>query len=105
GLNLLEDTGNANFPFHKFLYNPADSGSIGYNDIISIFEDSRNRLWFATFGGGVSVMESLDATAGIFRRWTQRDGLVNDATASILEDRRGRLWIGTEKGVSRFNPE
>ncbi|MEJ2105274.1 MAG: two-component regulator propeller domain-containing protein, partial [Ignavibacteriaceae bacterium] len=36
---------------------------------------------------------------------TEKDGLVNNQVESILEDDSGNLWIGTDNGLSKFNPQ
>jgi signal transduction histidine kinase/ligand-binding sensor domain-containing protein/DNA-binding NarL/FixJ family response regulator len=88
--------------FDSFNYNPADTNTISYNDVIHIFEDSRNNLWFGTFGGGVNLLKS-DADAFRFTHYNTQKGLINDAVFGILEDDDGYLWFSTENGISRFN--
>ena len=50
GLNLLErkDIESGNYRFKVFLTNPLDDKSLIYNDIIHIFEDSKQRIWLGT---------------------------------------------------------
>ena len=38
--------------------------------------------------------------AGIFDRFTQRDGLVSNQVFAILQDGKGRLWVAGDKGVA-----
>ena len=107
GLNLLE--GNATKPdsldFRVFLYDPQNISSLSYNDIIHIFEDTHNNLWFGTFGGGLNLLKQLDSSSASFAHYRQKDGLSNDAVFAILEDKRGIIWVSTEKGISALNPK
>jgi len=106
GLNLLENSSipGDSLPFRIFLYDPQNMQSISNNDVIHIFEDSKNRLWFGTFGGGLNLLAKLDAASATFSHYRQREGLSNDAVFAILEDNRGSIWLSTEKGISDLNP-
>ena len=62
-------------------------------------EDRTGILWAASVGEGIF---RYDGRA--FRRFTTRDGLVNDRVTNIYEDSTdGRLWFGTEGGLSIFD--
>ncbi|MDA3816273.1 MAG: response regulator [Prolixibacteraceae bacterium] len=106
GLNVLSKE-NFESPadhFRSFLYDPDKPGSISYNDVIHIFEDSKKQLWFGTFGGGVSILENYNINNPVFKVYKTNDGLPNDAVFSILEDNSGKIWMSTENGISSYLP-
>lgn len=105
GLNLIEKypSDHDSLLFRTFLFDPQNINSISYNDIIHIYEDSHNRLWFGTFGGGLNQLTSLNTVSAIFSHYRQREGLSNDAVFAILEDTKGTIWVSTEKGISTIN--
>jgi signal transduction histidine kinase/DNA-binding response OmpR family regulator/streptogramin lyase len=107
GLNLLENNTSetASAVFREFLYDPKNISSLSYNDIIHIFEDSQNNLWFGTFGGGLNLLQHLDSASAAFAHYRQKDGLSNDAVFAILEDKKGTIWLSTERGISALNPK
>ncbi|UYZ63049.1 hybrid sensor histidine kinase/response regulator [Hymenobacter weizhouensis] len=85
-------------------YLPAQGPAIHYttangllqNDVYAILPDRQGRVWFATHGTGLAVLE-----AGRFRVHQLAPGGVN-ATA-LAQDAAGRIWIGTEgEGVYCF---
>lgn len=91
--------------FRTFNYNPLDPGSISYNDVIHIFQDSRENLWLGTFGGGVNNVRHMDQRQVLFNHYNMQSGLINDAVFGIVEDNDGYLWFSTENGISRMDPE
>ncbi len=64
----------------------------------SIVEDSEDRLWFGSIGGGVY---SYDGTS--FQQLTTTDGLIDNEVNCIFEDQEGSIWFGANKGVSRYD--
>lgn len=70
------------------------------NRISAIFQDSRNRMWIGTFGGGLSIIDEDEIT-----NITSRDGLANNIITFFAEDVNGLIWIGTKNGLSSYDGE
>jgi signal transduction histidine kinase/ligand-binding sensor domain-containing protein/CheY-like chemotaxis protein/AraC-like DNA-binding protein len=105
GLNVSDlKSGNELPRFETLFYDPDVPASISYNDVIHIFEDSKQQLWFGTFGAGVSILKTYIGTGSEFMHLKTRNGLSNDAVFSMLEDRSGKIWMGTENGISSYLP-
>jgi signal transduction histidine kinase/ligand-binding sensor domain-containing protein/DNA-binding response OmpR family regulator len=85
---------------------PGDKESLGNNDILFIYRDTKNRMWLATSGGGFcEAVGNKPLQAMRFRNYTTKDGLPNDYILSCAEDNEGNIWLATENGLSKFNPE
>ncbi len=69
--------------------------------VSSILEDSRGRLWIATYGDGLYLRENNELRGGL-RRFLQRDGLASDTLQRVYEDRSGSIWVGTFEGLQRL---
>ncbi|TLV00306.1 two-component regulator propeller domain-containing protein [Dyadobacter luticola] len=69
--------------------------------INAIIEDRKGILWMATSRG----LCSFDPLTSKTKRYTESEGLINDATQAIVEDDSGMLWISTANGISMFNPK
>lgn len=76
-------------------------GSISSNGVLSLFQDSKKRIWVGTTAG----LNLFDSATQSFKVFRQKDGLPNDGIMGILEGSGGDLWLSTNKGLSRFNPE
>lgn len=67
----------------------------------AIYEDKHYNLWIGTEGGGLILFDR--ATGKIASRYSDADGLSNNAVLNILEDENGYLWLSTFNGLSRFD--
>ncbi|WP_316838963.1 two-component regulator propeller domain-containing protein [Pedobacter gandavensis] len=73
---------------------------IGYR-VRAILEDKGNSLWLGTEGGGLLLLNTLNRK---IIRFTESEGLPNNAVLNILADDNGALWLSTFYGLSKFNP-
>lgn len=64
--------------------------NIGSTYIYNVFKDSKNRLWFATDGKGLTLMEN-----NMFFHFDNRNGIKDNHIYSITEDKSGRIWFST----------
>jgi ligand-binding sensor domain-containing protein len=79
---------------HFHLYNHANVPALADNSVFCILAARDGSLWIGTEGGGLVHLED-----GIFRAYTQAEGLSNGFVRSLLEDDQGRIWIGTDNGL------
>ncbi|WDF56170.1 hybrid sensor histidine kinase/response regulator transcription factor [Mucilaginibacter sp. KACC 22063] len=68
--------------------------------IRAIAEDANGQLCIGTEGGGLLI---FDQSRRKFRRYTQKDGLPNNAVLNILTDSLNNLWCSTYNGLTNFN--
>ena len=71
---------------------------LAHNRVRTLLEDRQGRLWFGTFGGGLSCYDGEG-----FETYSTADGLADDEVVSLLEDGAGDLWVGTLKDLSRWD--
>ncbi len=109
GLNLLKTpydhiyAGLEKRPDLKFKqikgYTRKDQG-LSNNEINSIYENYDGKIWIATQGGGISIIDPLNWK---YDYLNEGNGLPGNDVFGILSDREGNLWISTQKGLARFN--
>ncbi|HEX2535178.1 MAG TPA: two-component regulator propeller domain-containing protein [Chitinophagaceae bacterium] len=79
---------------------------LNYNSVYSLMEDRKGKIWMATIGTGINV---LDPKTGLIRKYlhdpTDPKSLGNNYTRCFYEDQEGHIWIGTFDGISVFDPE
>ncbi len=88
--------------FTNFVHDNTDLKSLKNDNILSLFIDSKNRLWIGTQGGGLNLYHPETES---FSSIGSREGLISDVIRSIIEDEDGNIWVGTDKGLSNYNPE
>jgi ligand-binding sensor domain-containing protein len=66
-----------------------------HNWIYDLYQDSRERIWVGTWGGGVCRFE-----AGRWQTFTTAHGLHSNAVTCIREDSQGRIWLATDNGLN-----
>lgn len=68
------------------------------NDLFDAFyEDEQEGIWLAAQGGGLVY----SGPQGL-KRYTQKDGLVDNAIRALAAADNGGIWIGTARGLSHF---
>jgi len=111
GLFKLTKTGtgkNIHFNITNYKYNPDDIYSLSSNNVYSIFEDHFHRIWIATYGGGIDLLEN---TNGQIRFISFRNKLKNYPENQcfrarfITEDAKGHIFVGTTGGLVAFKNE
>ncbi len=85
--------------------NAAGKKNIPEDEIVNFAEDRSNHLWM---GGQYSGVYVYDKTSGQFAHFWQdplAEGSIGDNHVNcIYIDRSGIVWIGTNRGVSFYNP-
>ena len=98
GLNRVDLKTHA---IERIFPEPANSSALAAGYITSLLTDVRGRLWIATFGGGVNILESRDAHGKPqLRRLGTAQGLNNDNVNKLLEDSKRNIWVSTDDGLA-----
>ena len=72
--------------------------------ISSLLTDRQGRLWVATMGSGIHILESHDADGGSRFRWLgTAEGLPNANVDKLLMDSVGNIWASTDDGIAVIN--
>lgn len=108
GLFLFQPRDSKTFSVTNFCYNPDDIYSLSNDAVYSIHEDRHQRLWIATYGGGVNL---VDESSGNLRFINHRNRLKNypidkcGKVRYITEDKAGQVLAGTTQGLLCFDPD
>ncbi len=81
--------------------------SLSGNGVQDMYLEPSGRIWVCSYTGGVSVADMGPKTATLYSRRTDLPSgksLINNYIYDIAEDDGGQLWIGTNSGLSCWNP-
>ncbi len=74
--------------------------------ISSLLIDQKNRLWVATFGSGLNLLQDIRAQQKRhFRHIATQHGLPSANVNKILQDRQGSIWVSTDDGLAQIDPD
>ncbi|MBN4052399.1 MAG: hypothetical protein COC01_00570 [Bacteroidetes bacterium] len=83
-------------------YFSTDDG-LSSNTVLSIYEDSKANIWFAT-ASGASRLYKDENNKYVFENYSTENGLQQNFLYTIKEDSRGLIWFGTKGGgISYLN--
>ena len=101
GLDLLDRNSGR---FRHFRRSADDPFSLSHDEVHYLYEDAQGTVWVGT-AAGLNRMETAPDGSIRFRRYLRKDGIADDAIASILPDDAGNLWLSTNSGLTRLNPQ
>ncbi|WP_051437809.1 HD domain-containing phosphohydrolase [Eubacterium xylanophilum] len=74
--------------------------SYGISSVVSLFVDSKDRLWVGTNESGVLVYEN-----GKFKKFDKAEGMQSMSIRSIAEDDKGNILLATTSGMAYVSSE
>jgi signal transduction histidine kinase/ligand-binding sensor domain-containing protein/CheY-like chemotaxis protein len=95
-----------NTKYITFISDINNPKSLNNNEVKTIFEDSRGRLWFGTTGGGLNLLVRENPLENSwFKHFSAESGLSNVIIQAINEDNEGNIWVSAEggTGISKLN--
>ncbi|MCD4730153.1 MAG: hypothetical protein K8R74_06115, partial [Bacteroidales bacterium] len=107
GLNRTEINNHKVYDnFEHFIFDADDPKSISGNNIVTIYEDQDQILWFGTFSDGLN---RYDYNTNSFTRF-QHDPddsttICQNFVMCIFEDSHGTFWVGTRNGLNIMDRE
>lgn len=104
GLFKLTRKGPFDFNVQHYLHDPNDSSSLSNNNIYSLLEDKKGRIWIGTYGGGVNLLINnrfLNRNKGL-KKYPAHNG---DKVRCIAQNDDGTIWMGSTDGIIRLKPE
>jgi len=99
GLNFFNAKSNT---FEKFIHDPLDQYSLMSDYVQSLYVDRGGAIWIGS--QGVSVLNQFNNRFLHLRVKSNGKGLINNSVWELEEDNKGMVWIGTENGLTRYNP-
>lgn len=93
--------------YHIYNNDPFDSTTIGYDDVINIFEDKDGFLWIATWANGVNRFNpNTEKFERYFNNPNDSSSISSNATTAFSQDGSGNIWVASQNGVlNKYNDQ
>lgn len=88
--------------FRQFVATRPEKDFLNANEINCIFENKDGKMWIATQGGGINIMNPDSFT---FSHLTEANGLPGNDVQGILSDQSGKVWASTNRGIVSIDVE
>jgi ligand-binding sensor domain-containing protein/signal transduction histidine kinase len=103
GLALLKKEVKGEGIFENFSHVSQDRSSLSSNRVLSLFEDSRGKIWIGT-DNGLNLYDPVNNQFYRFKNNPKNEhSLSNDVIYTIFEDMNHTLWIGTDYGLNFYD--
>jgi len=84
--------------WQTFRHNPDDENSLSYDEVLTIMEDSKQRIWVGTEDGLNLFNPSLSTFTHFKLNKIKGGSEASKAILTIFEDKKGWIWAGTWAG-------
>lgn len=98
GLSILRPSGGNEFTVYDY-YHDDNPNSLSCNRIFDILQDSYGRIWIATLGGGVNLVEKGYDVADLSFSVPEEYPLATNPRVRSIEECEGLLLIATDNGL------
>jgi len=104
---IRDENAATGYRFKKWMHDTDNATSISSNDVYYTFQDSKGRIWVATFGGGLNLLQEEQGHVLFRHKYNSFTGYPEYGqymeVRTIIEDEKGRIWIGTSDGLMSFD--
>ncbi|TFG89090.1 MAG: hypothetical protein E4H16_04115 [Candidatus Atribacteria bacterium] len=78
-----------------------NSNSLNNNSVYDLVIDDLDRVWVATYGGGLNLIDTDENGNRVFQNFTvENSNLTSNRVRDLYLDSHGRLWLATTFGIN-----
>ena len=103
GIYKLKTKGENSYLITQFKSDPNDLYSLNSDNIYSLFQDSKGKIWVGTYGGGINLMEEEGRFIHPNNLLISYPKNYGSQVRVINEDPYGNICVGTTLGLIMFS--
>ncbi len=95
------------YELQNFRNDKTDKNSLSSDNVYSVIEDRKGRIWVGTLGGGINLVSSAGGKLTFRNNYNDFPGYPfswANVIRHLNEDEKGRIWVGTSNGLLIYNP-
>ncbi|GGF29669.1 hybrid sensor histidine kinase/response regulator transcription factor [Flavobacterium limi] len=78
--------------------------SISSNQIYSILEDNKGRIWIGTYDNGINLVEENNGQINFTHQFKNYPVTESNKVRYLAEGYKGQIWLATTNGLLTFDP-
>ena len=105
GIFRLRKKGNGDFQIQEYAHNENDPYSLSNNSVYCIYQDCKKRIWIATHGGGLNLLqETPEGKTRFLHSGNLLKGYSQDkfTKVRIIKEVGNTILVGTTEGLITF---
>ena len=106
GIIQLSPKRDGSFQIRNYVHKEEDPYSLNNNSIYCIYQDSKKRMWIATHGGGINLLqETADGKVRFLHNGNILKGYSKDRfnKVRVIKEVNNALLVGTTEGLITFS--
>ncbi len=106
GIIRLSPKRDGNFQIRNYVHKEEEPYSLSNNSVYCIYQDSKKRMWIATHGGGINLLqETADGKVRFLHNGNLLKGYSKDKfnKVRVIKEVNNALLVGTTEGLITFS--
>lgn len=96
---------NSQYILKQFKADKNNPKSISGNQIYSILEDRKGRIWIGTYDNGINLLEENQGEFNFIHQFKNYPVTKSSKVRYLAEGYKGQIWVATTNGLVTFNPD
>nr|WP_315245595.1 two-component regulator propeller domain-containing protein [uncultured Flavobacterium sp.] len=96
---------HSQYVLKQFKADKKNPKSISSNQIYSILEDKKGRIWVATYDNGINLLEENQGQFNFIHQFKNYPVTEFSKVRYLAEGYKGQIWVATTNGLLTFDPD
>lgn len=96
---------NSQYVLKQFKADKKNPKSISGNQIYSILEDRKGRIWVGTYDNGINLLEENQGEISFIHQFKNYPATASNKVRYLAAGYKGQIWVATTNGLITFNPD
>ena len=95
---------HSQYVLQQFKSDKNNPKSINSNQIYTILEDKKGRIWIGTYDNGINLLEENQGQFNFIHQFKNYPATESSKVRYLAEGYKGRIWVATTNGLLTFDP-
>ncbi|WP_163400026.1 hybrid sensor histidine kinase/response regulator transcription factor [Flavobacterium fluviatile] len=96
---------SSQYTLKQFKADKNNPASISSNEIYSVLEDKKGRIWIGTYDNGINLLEEKKGEYIFINHFKNYPAIESSKVRYLAQGYKGQIWVATTNGLVTFTPE